>query len=95
VASISDKKSTQFVQWIPDRMMTSVCSVAPPYKFANMCGTSLFNSTAIASTFERLLGNFKIMFKKKAYVYQYTQEGMTEDEFHEAASSLEDLISQY
>jgi tubulin beta len=92
---MASKRKAQFVDWIPDRLMTSVCSVCPPYKTVNMCGSSLFNSTTISQTFQRILEKYQKMYRKKAFLYQYTQEGMTEDEFHEASASLEDLISQY
>lgn len=73
---ITDKRSSQFVEWIPNRLMSSICAVSPPYKTSTMSGTSLFNSTSIASTMSRLLENFKIMYRKRAYVHQYTAEGM-------------------
>lgn len=81
---MSNNREGQFVSWIPERLMTSVCSVCPPYKTANMSGTSLFNSTTIVQTFSRILENYQKMYRKKAFVYQYTEEGMTEEEFHEA-----------
>lgn len=50
LTTLTDKNSGMFVEWIPNRLMTSICSVCPPYKTSSMSGTSLFNSTTIAST---------------------------------------------
>lgn len=84
-----------FVEWIPNRLMTSICSVCPPYKASSMSGTSLFNSTTIASTLSRVYENFEAMYRKRAFVHQYTQEGMDLSEFDEAAMCVKDLISEY
>jgi tubulin beta len=35
------------------------------------------------------------MFRKKAFVHQFTEEGMDLSEFDEAASCVQDLISEY
>jgi tubulin beta len=76
LAALSDKRSSQFVEWIPNRLMNSICSVAPPFKTASMSGTSLFNATSISETMRRVLENFQKMFRKKAFLHQYTEEGM-------------------
>ena len=60
-----------------------------------MSGTSLFNSTSIGETMSRILNNFQKMYRKKAYVHQYTDEGMDLQEFDEAALCMQDLISEY
>ena len=69
LSKITDKQSSHFVNWIPNRLMNSICSVCPPYKNSTMSGTSLFNATSIASTFRRVLENFQCMYRKKAYVH--------------------------
>lgn len=35
------------------------------------------------------------MYRKKAFLHWYTNEGMEESEFNEAESNLKDLISEY
>jgi len=35
------------------------------------------------------------MFKRKAFLHWYTQEGMDEMEFTEAESNMQDLIAEY
>jgi len=40
------------------------------------------------------VNNFK-QFKRKAFLFRYTGEGMDEMEFNEAESNMNDLISEY
>ena len=76
VKHLTDKHSQQFVEWIPNRVMTSICSVSPPYKNASMCGTMLLNTTSINGTLRNVLSNFQKMYRRKAFVHWYTNEGM-------------------
>jgi tubulin beta len=69
LTALTDKKSNIFVDWIPNRLMTSICSVCPPYKTSSMSGTSLFNSTTIAETVSRIHDSFQAMYRKKAFVH--------------------------
>ena len=60
-----------------------------------MSGTFIANSTAIQEPFERVLDQFTSMYRRKAFLHWYTSEGMDELEFSEAASNLQDLVSEY
>ncbi|TDL20494.1 tubulin C-terminal domain-like protein [Rickenella mellea] len=60
-----------------------------------MDGTFLGNSTAIQELFERVSDQFSAMFKRKAFLHWYTQEGMDEMEFTEAESNMQDLVAEY
>lgn len=53
------------------------------------------NSTAIQELFKRIGGAFSAMFRRKAFLHWYTGEGMEENEFSEAESNMNDLISEY
>ena len=75
--------------------MTSICSVSPPYKNASMCGTMLLNTTSINGTLRNVLSNFQKMYRRKAFVHWYTNEGMDIQEFDEAESNLNELINEY
>lgn len=92
---LTDKHSGNFVEWIPNRIMSTICSVNPPYKQASMSATALLNTTSISSSMQRILGNFEKMYARKAYVHWYTNEGMDIAEFDEAYANLRDLISEY
>ena len=92
---LSDKNAAGFVEWIPNRIMTSVCKVSPPYKTSECSGTMMYNSTAIASNMEKIIGHFDKMYRKRAFVHWYTEEGIDLMEFDEARSNLADLINEY
>ena len=82
-----------FVEWIPNNITTSVSSVAPAG--SPMATTFLGNSTAIQDVFSRVSEQFEVMFRRRAYLYWFTSEGMDEMEFTEASSNLADLITEY
>jgi tubulin beta len=60
-----------------------------------MAVTFLGNSTAIQELFKRVSDQFTAMFKRKAFLHWYTQEGMDEMEFTEAESNMQDLVAEY
>ncbi|EMD31281.1 hypothetical protein CERSUDRAFT_119830 [Gelatoporia subvermispora B] len=93
VLDLQRKNSTQFVEWIPDNVSVSLCSV-PPVGQAQ-AATCLANSTAVQELFKRTLTQFIAMYKRHAFLHWYTGEGMDEMEFSEAESNAHDLISEY
>merc|ERR1712201_47097 len=82
-----------FVEWIPNNIKSSVCDVAPAN--LKMAVTFLGNSTSIMEMFKRVIEQFTLMFRRKAFLHWYTGEGMDEMEFTEAESNLNDLVSEY
>jgi len=60
-----------------------------------MTATFVGNSTAIQDVFKRVSSQFSAMFKKKAFLHWYTNEGMDEMEFTEAESNMNDLVAEY
>lgn len=87
------KNAEYFVEWIPNNVQTSVCSVAP--KGLDMAATFIGNSTSIQELFKRVGDQFSAMFRRKAFLHWYTTEGMDELEFSEAESNMNDLVSEY
>ncbi|SCV29887.1 probable beta-tubulin [Fusarium fujikuroi] len=90
---VQTKNSEYFVDWIPNNVQTSVCSVPP--RGLPMAATFVGNSTAIQEIFKRVDDQFSAMFRRKAFLHWYTSEGMDEMEFTEAQSNLHDLVSEY
>jgi len=90
---IMNKDSEQFVEWIPNNIKSSVCDI--PTKENKMSGTFIGNSTSIQHLFKRVGQQFNAMFKRKAFLHWYTNEGMDDMEFTEAESNMNDLISEY
>jgi len=87
------KSYENFVEWIPNNIKSSVCDIAP--KGLQASGTFVGNSTAIQDVFKRINQQFSQMFKKKAFVHSYTNEGMDLLEFTESQSNVTDLIAEY
>lgn len=93
IAAARLKNSQYFVEWIPNNVQTSVCNVPP--KGLTTSATFIANSTAVQELFHRTASQFSAMFKRKAFLHWYTQEGMEDTEFSEAQSNLADLIQEY
>jgi tubulin beta len=90
---IKNIQSTNFVDWIPHNIKTTVCDV--PNSGHQISGTFIGNSTSINEMFVRVGNQYKAMFKRKAYLHWYTSEGMDMMEFTEAENNMNDLISEY
>lgn len=91
--NVQQKNSAYFVEWIPNNVLTAQCDIAP--RGLKMAVTFLGNSTAIQELFKRVSDQFTAMFKRKAFLHWYTQEGMDEMEFTEAESNMQDLVAEY
>ncbi|PVU84761.1 hypothetical protein BB559_005153 [Furculomyces boomerangus] len=90
---VQNKNSSLFVEWIPNNVKTAVCDI-PPVGLP-MSATFIGNSTAIQELFQRVNEQFTLMFRRKAFLRWYTDEGMDEMEFTEAESNMNDLVSEY
>jgi tubulin beta len=87
------KNSSNFVEWIPNNMKASICNVSPPG--LEMSSTFVGNTTAIQETWTRVVDQFSLMIRRKAFLHWYTGEGMDEIEFSEAEANMHDLINEY
>lgn len=90
---VKQRNSSEFVEWIPSNVQTAICSVPP--KGLKMSATFVGNSTSIQELFQRVHDQFNSMFKRRAFLHWYLNEGMEEVEFTEAESNIRDLISEY
>ncbi|KAI0143464.1 tubulin beta chain [Xylariaceae sp. FL1272] len=93
ILSLQDRNTSYFVDWIPNNVQTSLCEVAP--KGFDMAGTFVGNSTAMQEIMKRVGDNFALMFRRRAFLHWYKDEGMDVMEFTEAESNMNDLISEY
>ncbi|KAG8895551.1 Tubulin beta-2 chain, partial [Tulasnella sp. 408] len=93
VLKLQTKSGHQFVEWIPDNVSITLCTVPPVgQRQAAVC---LANITSIKDVFKRNLDQFSAMFKRKAFLMWYEMEGMDQMEFTEAESNIQDLIAEY
>jgi tubulin beta len=84
--TVQDKNSAYFVEWIPNNVLSAHCNIAP--KGFTMAVTFMGNSTAIQDLFRRVAEQFSAMFKRKAFLHWYTQEGMDEMEVTQSAATV-------
>ncbi|MBW02822.1 Tubulin beta-1 chain, partial [Eschrichtius robustus] len=91
--AVQTRSSSCFVEWIPNNVKVAVCDIPP--RGLSMAATFIGNSTAIQELFGRISEHFSAMFKRKAFVHWYTGEGMDINEFAEAESNIQDLVSEY
>eukprot|EP00210_Caulerpa_lentillifera_P005768 g5515.t1 len=90
---IQDKNSDHFVNWIPHNVKSAVCNIPP--KGLELSSTFVGNSTAMQDIFKRVDCQFSTMFKKKAFLHWYLEEGMEQEEFTDAQNNIQDLIAEY
>ncbi len=57
--------------------------------------TTIFNSTAIASSLTRIATQYGFLHSKKAFQYWYLYEGMEEQEFTDAIEEFNSMLSDY
>ena len=93
MASFQKKHSAAFVDWIPNNVKSSVCAVAAAD--VPRSGTFLANTTSMQQIFQRVVEQFSAMFKRKAFLHNYVNEGLDISELTEAESNIQDLIFEY
>jgi tubulin beta len=87
------KIAEQFVEWIPNNLKSA--SVFVPSLTSHRSSTFISNTTSIKSLFGRMSNHFSKLFKRKAFLHWYMEEGMDTDEFSEAIKNVQDLITEY
>ncbi|CAF1432888.1 unnamed protein product [Didymodactylos carnosus] len=90
---VKNRKSSYFVEWIPDNVKTAVFNTE--HTGFQMSATLIGNSTAIQELFKSILEQFKPMFRRRAFLHWYTGAGMGEMEFTQCESDMSSLISEY
>merc|ERR1711972_543519 len=93
IEKLQVKNAESFVEWIPNNVKSGVV-LSPPTDTKLSC-TFVANTTALKSIFQRLATQFGQMYKRKAFLHWYKNEGMDEMEFQEADKNVRDLITEY
>uniref|UniRef100_A0A2K6QDJ9 Tubulin beta chain n=1 Tax=Rhinopithecus roxellana TaxID=61622 RepID=A0A2K6QDJ9_RHIRO len=90
---LRNKKSRDFIDWLPHNVKTTVCDIPP--RGLDRSATFIGNNTAIQELFKRVSEQFTALFRRKAFLHWYTGEGMEEIEFTQAEINIKDLVSEY
>lgn len=90
---VQERNASYFVEWIPNNVQTAICSIPP--QGLKMSATFVGNTTSVQELFKRVGDQFSSMFKRKAFLHWYINEGMDELEFSEAEGNMNDLINEY
>jgi len=79
---------------IPNNLKTSIVNIGNT-SHAEISASFVANTTALKGIFQRLATQFGAMYKRKAFLHWYKNEGMDEMEFEEADKNCRDLITEY
>ena len=85
IMEMQNKFSSLFVEWIPNNAKVSVCQV--PADGDKMQAAFLANNTALQEVIRRIIDQFCRMFKRKAFVHWYTNEGLDPLSFNDVSST--------
>ncbi len=91
---LTNRYSHNFTEWIPNHMTVSL-SHTPMIPSNTFSATLIVNNTAIQEIWKRILNQYTVMLRRKAFLHWYTAEGMDEMEFMEAEENMKDLITEY
>jgi tubulin beta len=87
------RKGLNFASYVPTGVKLGVAETAPE-GFASS-GLALVNHTGIAAVFERLIGQFDIMFENHAYTHWYENNGVSREMMAQARNSIVNLAQSY
>lgn len=93
LANMQLRNNSYFAEWIPNNVKSAICDITP--RGFQLSSTFIANSTCIQGLFKRVVHSYNQMFKRKAFLHWYTNEGMEELEFMTAATYVKDLIAEY
>lgn len=93
ILNVQNQNSDYFLTSIPNNVKTHAFEIPP--RGLEMSSTFAGNTTAIQEMFKRISEQFTAMFRRKAFLYWYTNTGMDETEFAEAEANLNDLMAEY
>ena len=84
--NMHNKNSNYFVEWIHNNVKTAVCDILP-YGL-KMAVTFTGNRMAIHELFKYISQHFTAIFHQKAFLHQYTGEGIGKMESTEVESNI-------
>eukprot|EP00298_Acanthocystis_sp_HF-20_P009843 c18533_g1_i2.p1 GENE.c18533_g1_i2~~c18533_g1_i2.p1 ORF type:complete len:450 (+),score=161.96 c18533_g1_i2:80-1429(+) len=96
---IRERRLAHFITWGPASIQVALSQKSPYLKSAHrVSGLMLANHTCIHKLFERVLGEFDLLYKKQAFIAPYKKERMFSDnlqEFEDAREVVHSLVEEY
>jgi len=93
VAQRNQKCDNEFIEWIPHNLQTSI--IRAPSTTSPLSATLVSNHTGLCAIFQRISHQFGMLYRRKAFLHFYKDEGMDEMEFQESDKNVRDLITEY
>uniref|UniRef100_A0A1B6E429 Tubulin alpha chain n=1 Tax=Clastoptera arizonana TaxID=38151 RepID=A0A1B6E429_9HEMI len=98
---VREKKKLKFVDWCPTGFKVGI-NEKPPCTLVNgdmaqarRAVAMLTNNTAIGEAWRKINADFQLMFRKRAFVHWYYEEGMDEVDFIDAKDNISALEHDY
>ncbi|OMJ71007.1 hypothetical protein SteCoe_30879 [Stentor coeruleus] len=93
LSCVEKRHNRCFKSWIPESFYYHNTNVLLKGFYESTALVS--NSTSITKLFENILSKFNYLYKKNAFLWYFTQEGMDKMEFTGASANLQDIIDEY
>ncbi|XP_076001479.1 tubulin delta chain [Genypterus blacodes] len=84
-----------YTSWLPPEEASHVWKSPVPFDKYEKSATLVSNSQALLKPLDNMVGKAWNMFASRAYVHQYVKFGMSEEDFLDSFTSLEQVISSY
>ncbi|KAG7226113.1 hypothetical protein INR49_018724 [Caranx melampygus] len=84
-----------YTSWFSTKEAFSVWKSPVPFNKYEKSATLVSNSQALLGPLDNMVGKAWNMFASKAYIHQYIKFGITEEDFLDSFTSLEQVISSY
>ncbi len=87
------RKNLKYANYVPTGMKIGITDIAP--QNFETSSLALINHTSVSQIFDRILGQFNVMYNNNAFVHWYESEGVTKEEMGKARDSITELSESY
>lgn len=84
-----------YTSWLSSEAAFNLWKSPVPFNKYEKCATLVSNSQALLKPLDNMVGKAWNMFASRAYIHQYVKFGISEEDFLDSFTSLEQVISSY
>ncbi|XP_034719206.1 tubulin delta chain [Etheostoma cragini] len=84
-----------YTSWLSSEEAFNLWKSPVPFNKYEKCATLVSNSQALLRPLDNMVGKAWNMFASRAYIHQYVKFGISEEDFLDSFTSLEQVISSY